>query len=194
MRISFTNADLRVATVSQKRGEELTAEGYLTRNLLNVFLVMIANVSVGDREGTAFLKADLFSDIGVPVEEAWNTAILNTAKEAVIKSLCEVTTGEAGEGPLVIMSPNLRYGAGILACPEFLRNLWTFLGDFYIIPSSVHEVIVFPKGEEDDEINLDFLKEMVVSANANTECVSEHDFLSNSVFEYTVGKGLRVAA
>ena len=68
------------------------------------------------------------------------------------------------------------YGAGLLYCEEFLKEMEKKIGRYYILPSSIHELIFFPayanlKSE---------LAEMVQAVN---ETVSENDYLSGRVFE-----------
>lgn len=52
-------------------------------------------------------------------------------------------------------------------------------GDYFILPSSVHEVLVLSKHEE---IEPEELQSMVRSVNAN--CLSSEDFLSNQIYQY----------
>jgi hypothetical protein len=73
-----------------------------------------------------------------------------------------------------ITSENLMFGAGILLCPDFLRLLKEKLGEeeYWIIPSSIHDLLIFPKklmGREE-------ATEMVVDVNKNE--VSDQDFLA----------------
>ena len=69
------------------------------------------------------------------------------------------------------------YGAGLLYCEEFLKAMEKKIGKYYILPSSIYELIFVPayahlKSE---------LAEMVQAVN-ETE-VSENDYLSGRVFE-----------
>jgi hypothetical protein len=52
-------------------------------------------------------------------------------------------------------------------------------GDYYVLPSSIHEVFAVPKGED---ISPDALREMVESVNGDV--VSEGERLSGNVYEY----------
>lgn len=68
-------------------------------------------------------------------------------------------------------------GAGILFCSEYLREVREKFGDFYILPSSIHEVLLVP----DNEIaNIDVLTSIVQDVNANE--VSENDYLADRAF------------
>lgn len=71
------------------------------------------------------------------------------------------------------------YGAGVLADNDTLNKFKEEFGDFYILPSSIHEVIIFPALEVGDDF-ADFAREQVKEINA-TE-VKEEDRLSDNVY------------
>lgn len=58
---------------------------------------------------------------------------------------------------------------------------------FYILPSSIHELLII---KDNPEVNVDMLKEMV--AEVNDEQVSPRERLSYSVYKYENGKVVRV--
>jgi len=71
-------------------------------------------------------------------------------------------------------------GASVTQLPDFLQQAADRLGgDFFVLPSSVHEVLFI---RDDGSFERDQLESMVRSVNA-TE-VSEVDFLSDSVYHY----------
>lgn len=71
-------------------------------------------------------------------------------------------------------------GAGVIQYPGFLDQAAEALGgDFYVLPSSVHEVLLVA---DDDSMELGYLEEMVRSVNA-TE-VSPAERLSDNVYHY----------
>lgn len=73
------------------------------------------------------------------------------------------------------------YGASALFYPEFLEQVAKrFRGKFFILPSSIHELILVPDYGED----VKGLKEIVSDVNDNSDAVTEEDFLSNSVYHY----------
>lgn len=69
------------------------------------------------------------------------------------------------------------YGAGLLYCEEFLKAMEQKIGTYYILPSSIHELIFVPTYIE----TKDDLEMMVREINASV--VSEDDYLANNVFE-----------
>lgn len=96
-----------------------------------------------------------------------------------------------GEGEkrdrMYVLSNRLRsYGAACVAYPHILNMIGQILKkDYYILPSSVHEVVIVPYSSE---FELNELDEMVKEINA-TE-LDEEDVLSDHAYfvEYTTGK------
>lgn len=71
-------------------------------------------------------------------------------------------------------------GAGVMFYPDFMDQAAKELGgDIFILPSSVHEVLILP---DDGNMNAQELKEMVTSINASE--VSPEDRLTDSVYHY----------
>lgn len=81
------------------------------------------------------------------------------------------------------------YGAGILVDDESIQRFHEMVGNFFILPSSVHELIFVPDSGDPDMANN--LLEMVKQVNA-TE-VPEQDVLTNEVY-YFDGKEISVVA
>lgn len=80
-----------------------------------------------------------------------------------------------------------QYGAAVLANTNMLDSIRNKINDFYIIPSSIHEIIAIPKalGEQIDNLAM-MVKEV------NEEVVAPQDVLSNDVLMYDE-KGLHLA-
>ena len=76
------------------------------------------------------------------------------------------------------------FGASVILYPGVLRQAAKKLGGaYYILPSSVHEVLLIARGDEKKEtVNPKHLKEIVEEVNL-TDAVST-EFLSNHVYEY----------
>ena len=71
-------------------------------------------------------------------------------------------------------------GAAVMFYPDFMDQAAKKLGgDIFILPSSVHEVLILP---DDGNMNAQELKEMVTSINASE--VSPEDRLTDSVYHY----------
>lgn len=65
--------------------------------------------------------------------------------------------------------------------PGVLKCLGKRFGNFYLLPSSIHEALIVP---EDCGMTPEYLKEMVHSVN--TDIVSPDEYLSDSIYQYNV--------
>lgn len=80
-----------------------------------------------------------------------------------------------------LTNKNGNYGAAVIFYPELLKKVYEYLGEpFYILPSSIHEVLICSMVRE--EMSVEELKEVVVSVN--TIAVSESEKLADSVYCY----------
>lgn len=104
-----------------------------------------------------------------------------------IKTMAEVLSEMMGipmpedEFPMYVASNENRvFGAGVIANPDFLEKAHQKLEDnFYILPSSIHEVILIP---EQIALPLNQLEDMV--QEINTKEVAPADRLSDRVYHY----------
>lgn len=98
---------------------------------------------------------------------------------------------EGGSGLYVLGTEDGHFGAVVLGYPGELKKTAQFLGEgFYILPSSVHEVLILPDSKASD-IKPEELQQMV--AEINQTQVQENERLSNSVYHFD-GEKLKVAA
>lgn len=83
--------------------------------------------------------------------------------------------------PMYILTNNKGYfGAGTILYKELAYSLYEKMGcDFYILPSSVNEIIIIPQNEMED---VDYLRSIVKDVNESV--VSKTDYLSDSVYIY----------
>lgn len=105
-------------------------------------------------------------------------------KEDLIDSL--KASVQHNEPMLVVTSENKVFGAINVLDEETDDILRSVLGEYYILPSSVHECIIVPR----DGMDLDHLREMV--SQINEAEVAPADRLSDDIFIYDNGS-LRIA-
>ena len=91
---------------------------------------------------------------------------------------------------LVITTPDCTFGAAVLLDEELLKEVGRMCGDYYILPSSVNEVIVVPEAAVEDS---KYLKELVMAVNQSS--VPREEWLSESVYKFDGGERgvLRIA-
>lgn len=113
----------------------------------------------------------------------------NTVRRARFGGMMSILFGSGVElrdfkldGPMnVITTSGEANGAGILLCTDYLRQIFNKIGDYYILPSSIHEVIVVPKESWPGEATE--LSKMVREINAGY--VDDEDVLADECFEYS---------
>lgn len=156
----------------------------------DLILVPYASVEFGNGDsGSVLIKPDHIEKWGVDKKKVLDEAIKNTKKEDVyIKSLGAFVTEHIGFdtglpedlfGPLIISNKETTFGASaILGRIKDLKE--KFVEGFFVIPSSVHEVLIMPKafGEMDENC----LNAMVREVNATT--VLPEEVLSNHVYAF----------
>lgn len=152
---------------------------------------------------------NLMENMGITPEQLHADALENAPemRPPVIKGMTEILKEMMGEEMFamfgesmqadghemmyVATTPDKINGAGIIAYPEFMQQAAEQLdGDFYLLPSSRHEVILV---KDDGGMNFEQLQDMVREVNA-TE-VSAADKLTDNVYHYdSVDKVFELAA
>lgn len=155
-------------------------------------------VEVGEcEECTAriIVTDSMMNEAGITVEEIYAAAMENTANDGIIvapiwnfiskqfdEDDLDVMRNEAVP-MLVISTKKAQGGAVAILLPGVRERVSEMLGgNFYILPSSIHEVIAVPEtaGEADD------LRSMVSSIN--DDIVEPDDKLTDSVYLYDAEK------
>lgn len=88
---------------------------------------------------------------------------------------------EEGQIPMYVLTNSRRYyGAACLVYENMMESIAEmFQNDYYILPSSVHELIILEKTED---IEVDVLNEMIRDVNRNQ--VEEEEWLSDHAYYY----------
>ena len=182
---------------------------------LSVIYVIIVNDFDSDGTASITIRNEFFKNWNITKEELHNVAMANLRESKpdfeplsnIIKSImrknfdAENMDVEELESVLdnmvqidnelfVLTNENKIYGAAEVLHSEFMDSILDRLDSdkFYILPSSVHEVIIVsPRIAMDIEA----LREMVESVNTNE--VSPDEILSYNVYEYSRENGLQIA-
>ena len=125
-------------------------------------------------------------------QDAMDAAVIN--QPATFRSMEDVMRQLVGEemyemmGPMNTVGPQMYVasveggvnGAGVIGYPDFMDQVAEQIGgDFFVLPSSVHEVLVLP---DDGSMNRQDLEMMVRDVNAAE--VQPEDQLSDNVYHY----------
>ena len=99
-------------------------------------------------------------------------------------SMFEISKEEELEIPLYVVSNKISYyGAAVLLYKDFLKALAAkFKSDIYIIPCSVHEIIVL-KSIKGYQIDTSELRDMIVHVNQHN--LPEDQILSSNLYYYS---------
>ncbi|MBQ4259956.1 MAG: hypothetical protein IJB84_06850 [Lachnospiraceae bacterium] len=146
-------------------------------------------------EGSILIRKSHMETWNVTISELFDRATVNTPKLfpwecQKIDALLEEPVELAGNGeissilqevPMRVLSNQKRiYGAGCILYPSVLQQLAVEQGgNYYILPSSIHEVILLKDLGNEDE---DRLKWMIY--HINREAVENEEVLSDSLYYY----------
>ena len=151
-------------------------------------LAAIVRVDLGnanEMHATAFVTNALAEQYGISGEQLLKEAIENATHSypAMLDSLSNVLgIPEMADGPqLYVASVEGSYmGAGVLTYPGFLDQAAERLGgDFFVLPSSIHEVLLM---KDDGTQLVSDLEQIVRSVNKNEVIPQER--LSDHVYRY----------
>ena len=140
-------------------------------------LYFYAAYCLGD--SLAFVADDMTPD---KIEKAKE----NTAKRARISGGLSILVGGDSSiddftptgDPMYIVTNDLKVdGAGILFCPDVLRKIKDKIGDFFIAPSSNHEIILTPV-----ECGINLLDLTLMVREINATHVEPEEVLDNNAY------------
>ncbi len=181
---------LRACVVSTKGNEEflepLVKVNYKDLGLTLYYRIMFKDASI-------VLTKAIADQIGIDKIDIENNIDLSDYKmfsiaEVIGESLKKQGTPDfvieemEQQNPMKIISNTEKlYGSGIIAYPSKLKEI-VGMEKFYVLPSSVHEIIVLPM----DGFEPNFLRKMVCDINRDE--VAPSDRLSDNIFVYDGSK------
>lgn len=184
--------NLRVRMLSKSRNKDYL-KGKPFRELGCGF-VYIAEIGFG--EYGAVITDELIKGYRMSVDELFDRALRNTMESypAILNDLgwsvmggpeeCEnLLEGPAGMAPagvgpgFVLTNSSFFWGAGALFYPGVIGRIHELLdGDFYVLPSSVHELILLAADGQDPRRLADLIR------SANRTVVKENEVLAEDLF------------
>lgn len=143
------------------------------------------------------LSDDLFFDTAIRNTSERFPAVLHDLGESVMcgphecTNLLEKNAGPlpVGAGPgFVLTNSSFFWGAGALFYPGVMMRIHELLdGDFYVLPSSVHELIIIEADGQDPAGLVDLVR------SANRSVVEENEILADDLYICESGKLSRVS-
>ncbi|MCR4671957.1 MAG: DUF5688 family protein [Lachnospiraceae bacterium] len=168
------------ALISNGNLEAMERPDVVSDRFLDLNIIYKVDVEVG----YIVVNEALLVSVGLLPAKIREAAMRNAGKGVDIFSLGLFGIGgEDAVGSVVVTKELGGYGAGSILDKDVLEMVRKRLGgDYFILPSSVHEVICMPLSETDD---LEFLRETVAMINRNE--VAPNDRLSDTVYWYRDG-------
>lgn len=164
-------------------------------NLYKYVRIFVNEFSEPNTGATVVAVNDMVKNWGVTVETVFETARINSEKEYKVQTIADAlkcyTGDEITEMPkslemVVLSNKSNIYGAAAMTSDIVTAAIGRLYGEksYYILPSSIHEVIAIP---DSPNISIDDLGFMVKNVN-DTE-VAQKDILSYSVYKYDIDTG-----
>lgn len=196
MNYEIMKEKLSVEVISAEVNEELLAK--VPHDRIEDLAVVYRFIMESNEDGRAsiLVNNDLIERMGVTHEQLRADALENSPeiRPAVIQGMNEVMKEMMGpeayemfgipddteEMMFIATVPDKNSGAGVLAYQDFMDQAAEKIGgDFFILPSSIHEILLIP---DDGQKGADELKAMVMDVNATQ--VSPEERLSDNVYHY----------
>ena len=187
---------LSIEVISADTNEDLLSK--IPHDRIEDLAVVYRFVLESNENGRAsiLVSNDLIERMGVSPEQLKADALENAPeiRPAVIQGMNEVMREMMGPEVFEMMGiseqteemmyvatvPDKNSGAGVLAYQDFMDQAAEKIGgDFFILPSSIHEILLVP---DDGQKGADELRAMVMDVNATQ--VSPEEKLTDNVYHY----------
>lgn len=138
-------------------------------------LALQVNIELTGVGVSATVSNEMLKEWGITLDEAIKIALENETKRYKPQTIKLADVG------IAILSDKETNGATVIFNKKVQKDLRQKLGEYYILPSSMHELICIPKGNRE----VAELEALVRSINEKE--VSAEDYLSDNVYELVDG-------
>ena len=163
--------------------ERLKTRAY--KEFLDMAVIFRGIVWNAENMATVDITNDLLEQWGIGIDDLWKAGMENLRNEPIyIRSIAEIMGFEVDEEiPFYIMSRKSGpYGAAAMLREDMLQEFAKELeSDLYILPCSVHEIILLEKTDDTDVLKL---KRHVQAVNNDSGAVRPEECLSDMVYLY----------
>ncbi len=180
-----------------RRGNEDLLKDMPSRSYEDLEIVYYVSLKLMGIEGCIHIKNEHMEMWDITENDLYEAALANTEKHypSSIKNIFNVVNDlsktsddiyEEDDLPNIYVVSNTggHYGAACILYPGFLDAMREKISKaFYILPSSIHELIIVPDDETENKVEV--LQNMVKCVNR--ECLKTEDILSDSVYYYDFG-------
>lgn len=177
--------------IHAEENEELLEEVpyVLYLDLAIVFYILLEITPMGT--ATILINEDLLKLWGVDKETLYEAAKKNTKRllppefktmRSVVQEILGNQENKDGEDIMYVLTNHIRsFGAACILYERVLEDIGNQLGEnYYVLPSSVHEVIIIPESKSPNRIDLDEMIEEI-----NDTQVEEEEILSYRAYYYS---------
>ena len=179
-----------VLRLFHQQGNEAIMDQYPCRKVLDLFLICeIQQEWESEDEASTAVTKEMLKQWNIPEDKLFEDAMeaaprnepynFRKIEDVLMEYKADMVFPKAEDVSLYVATTNSRYwGACVMVYPDFLRDVALFLGqDFYIIPSSVHEVLILPGKNAPTVENLNN-----IIAQINEKLLDPFERLSNQVY------------
>ena len=162
-------------------------------DLAMVPICMVRNSEIG--VGHITIRNSHLDLWGITYDRLWKNLMENSSKtaEVKIKTMPDflgedyINDFEVLQNIIIVSNKEQNYGAGAVLYPGVLEKISDKYGkNLYVLPASVHEVLVLPEQGEENEAEM--LEAIVRQVNAGV--LSKEDFLSDKIYYYEKTAGI----
>lgn len=157
------------------------SEDLVTTMLISNFIMK--RLKFTEEELFQFAKTNTAKRTGIIVKPLSNpfSDIFNFCNEMSAKTDIWNFSDDTNDST-ILSNKNFMNGAALILCDEVMDKVVEHykVNVLYILPSSIHEVIIIP---DSDSVDVEYLKDMVYEINRST--VAPEERLSDHVYKYT---------
>ena len=153
---------------------------FIKNDLLEQYGISAEQLHEDAMKSSPRVMAPEVSSIGALIDEMYQKNILMLTPDE--REMLQETLQESSEMPtfFVVTNTDRIDGAGVIFYPEFMDSMGELLGnDFFILPSSIHEMLVLP---DDGQVDAEMLRDMVKEVNATQVAPAER--LTNDIYHF----------
>ena len=167
--------------------------GPYKRNSLNTMLItnqIVERLGLTIDELTEAARRNTVAKFGIEFENAHRMGLCSLLHHPWTPEPFE--TASMSETGLYVLTTGIRInGAALILLPDILEQIGEKAGmDYYILPSSIHELMI---ARDDGLVNAKMLKELVHDGNRTDAIVRQEDVLSDNVYFYSCAeKSLKI--
>lgn len=189
--ISTWKSNVYVMLVDTAKNQEFL-KNYPHREFLNLSMIAYLRLdainSNPDSNCSTKITYGFLKVLEVSEDDLLDIAFLNTIHEPIIiDDLQHMLTGTA-QAPnfMHIVTNKVKYlGATVMLHKDVMLSLHEiFDGDFYVIPSSIHEILAVPAHGFENATDYDTSGLLQIVKCVNQECVDKEEVLTDSLYFY----------